>query len=512
MANPDVERSISVPWGYLLVFLAGLWPFSGFAGHNVSESLDYLRLGISFAGFLALALAVYWVTLRLVRRDRHGGVSAALAAGILVFFSYHWFDGTVKAFGFAQARYALSAWGIALGLAAAAGWIAGQRRNALPVLAAVVGGMAAIPLASVIWTALMTAPAPEAATGKTPGTHAGTRKPLQSVYFIVPDAYSRADRLMAMFGHDNSGFLKQLADRGFTVADGALANFPVSTVSISSMLDMRYPEEVKKGTPATNQIYSTRIAGYNRAVREFKSMGYRYVHAAGGDWGGSLCRGAEDLCLRGERHAKGFAISQQEAALVAMTPLEIVLRAAGIELLLQQNHTQSRFRANLNRIGKGPNFVFYHLMDAHGAPFDTECRYIRESSRLKAAASGSMRDVHAHTIKCTNRHLIKTIDAILSREPDAIVILQSDHGLGGPDWHRRVFKNFSREDFLNRYGILSAVRVPEGCRSYFAPDRTAINTLPAVLGCLKGTKPGFLPDRVYLMNYKDERVEIWREK
>ena len=103
------------------------------------------------------------------------------------------------------------------------------------------------------------------------------------------------------------------------------------------------------------------------------------------------------------------------------------------------------------------------------------------------------------------------IDAILAGDRTAIIVLQSDHGVGSPGWNKRIHGKITRAEFLNRFGILSALRLPRACRDQIEQGKTAINTFPIVFGCLDGGAPKLLPNRSYLMNYAVDKVRVWRD-
>ena len=60
------------------------------------------------------------------------------------------------------------------------------------------------------------------------------------IYYIITDEYARADVLEEFYDHDNSGFLDQLRERGFYVAEQSFSNYALTFLSLASSLDMRY--------------------------------------------------------------------------------------------------------------------------------------------------------------------------------------------------------------------------------------------------------------------------------
>lgn len=63
---------------------------------------------------------------------------------------------------------------------------------------------------------------------------------LPDIYLILVDGHSRSDVLMDAYGLDNSGFVDQLEDLGFWVADCSTSNYPITYLSTASMFGLDY--------------------------------------------------------------------------------------------------------------------------------------------------------------------------------------------------------------------------------------------------------------------------------
>ena len=106
-----------------------------------------------------------------------------------------------------------------------------------------------------------------------------------NIYWIVLDAYTRADVLRDTFGYDNAPFLDQLRSRGFQVAEAASANYATTLPSLASALNWDHldPDPVR-AIPGKLAYYApliNRVRG-NRTVRVLGALGYhRTVHSSG---------------------------------------------------------------------------------------------------------------------------------------------------------------------------------------------------------------------------------------
>jgi hypothetical protein len=102
-------------------------------------------------------------------------------------------------------------------------------------------------------------------------------------------------------------------------------------------------------------------------------------------------------------------------------------------------------------------------------------------------------------IGCVNQEVLTLVDRILEREPDAIIIIQGDHGSGF--LHNWKSHEWPSDEFFERFSILNAIRLPERCRGMHYPGISPVNTFRLVFACLKGEDVEWLRDTSLLTNY-----------
>ena len=80
-------------------------------------------------------------------------------------------------------------------------------------------------------------------SGATPasGTRGAQAKNLPNVYYLIIDAYGRADALKDYAGFDNTSFVADLNGLGFQTLGNARSNYMKTHMSIPSTLSMNYP-------------------------------------------------------------------------------------------------------------------------------------------------------------------------------------------------------------------------------------------------------------------------------
>jgi hypothetical protein len=313
-----------------------------------------------------------------------------------------------------------------------------------------------------------------------------------NIWWFVLDGYGRGDVLRAEYpGADVDTFEDALQARGFHIADQAVANYSHTYLSIAATLQMDLL--VKEGDDIENRepFYSA-LQGDNRVVSTLRHWGYSYAHAPANGWEGSECSGLEDACVNAS------LLSEADVAVISMTPLKLLQRGTWSAA------TQS-YRTNPVEVVKSveayalpqPLFVFAHMLTPHPP-------YVRTAECAPQSSDGSWgtREDYAASVTCLNRLMIEAIDRILEADPDALILVQGDHGppheikMGDGDPH-----DWSARDIRRRLGVMSASRLPNDCA--MPADIHLVNTFRSVFDCLSEESVEPLAARNWIANYSD---------
>ena len=504
------------------IVLACAWPFVQFYNHNRAETDEWTAILVGFVITIGAALVGY-ALLRLLfpstPRTRHANLLVVLA---LMFFSFNAFDillRDVLAYpldeqGFVKPRYVLLLWLVCTLVAIAVAWWIAKGRRAWLVLTTVVGVALLMSLVQLTTSFLTEESAPATLAADTADVESGQDLAIRpNVYFFLLDAYSRHDTLDT-FGFDNRPFLDAMMDRGFVNIPDSHANYPKTFLSLGSTFTMDYLARPGENAVAPKTSYHVLLSGGNNTVRRFKQNGYRFLAAARST---SYCVGFEDICVRGDRDLGMVTIGELEINLLQMTPLLTVLKRIFPEQINFEDIFPEVVQASIMRDVYGtaaaqarPAFYFYHNMAAHGSQYNIGCDRVSLYSRpLTSVHSLEGMPAYLKTIECLNEKVIALTDGIIERDPNAVIIIQSDHGISLDEW--KDFEDWNEQDFRYRFGVLNLMRLPEACRSSTYPTMSPVNTFRLVFACLTKKSPELLPDESYWIDeLAAEDVVLWR--
>lgn len=278
-------------------------------------------------------------------------------------------------------------------------------------------------------------------------------EPAPDVYFIVLDAYGRADILQNLFGYDNSEFIYDLEDLGFYVVECSQSNYARTQLSIASTLNMDYIENL---VPVLNvdevryRISQFLLGSQVRTIFEelgYKTVafynGYPRVHWTDADY---YLKPEENSSLMMQLNSK---LTSFEVMFLNTTLFSVVIDSQedGEKISSDPSRREADIYMldTLTKIPQilGPKFIYAHLMLPH-PPFV----FGSDGEEVSISISGDgLNDVEEYQDEVnrvgyrdqliyTNSRVIPVLREIIDNSPTPpIIVLESDHGptgYGGP--------------------------------------------------------------------------------
>lgn len=327
------------------------------------------------------------------------------------------------------------------------------------------------------------------------------------VYYLILDAYARADFLMDTYQYDNSAFIRSLQERGFYVADCSNSNYDGTLSSVASSLNFEYldyynipDDELSGGTGK-----EVKQLANNRMMKELRPLGYQFVTTRGYSAFNDIR--SSDLYLNVvDDPARQYTLQRSQFArlFLSTTMLRILFEiytanpseyafipywfelSSDNEFLDSSTYWYNQTRYVFDQLETIPErdgdyFVYAHINAPHGPyVFDREgnFRYIEPTDNKK--------EYYVDTIIYLNERVLQLVDTLLSNSDQApIIVIQGDHGshivAGGYDKHK----------------ILNAYYLP-GSDFDLYETITPVNTFRIILNEYFGKQLDLLPDKLYV--------------
>jgi hypothetical protein len=326
---------------------------------------------------------------------------------------------------------------------------------------------------------------------------------LPNIYYIILDAYARQDILEDVYGYDNSEFLDFLMEQGFYVAEGSLANYAQTDLSLASSLNLGYFDD--KGSLAGSESADRRplesLIQENTVVRFLRGLGYTIV---------GVPSGYNPTSLRNsDIHPEmGRTWNELEIRLLCSTPIPWLAYRGGVfdpfathrqKILFALDHIADTAQL------PGPQFVFAHVLAPHGPfvfdengnPIDPQRPFdLRDGVEQDEMGRTLEEDILGYSAQLAfiNSKITSVLEALSAQSSrPTIVILQSDHG---PSWPLNLEEPGSAR-LRERMAILNAYLLPGDGLAGLYQEITPVNTFRLIFNQYLGTYLEMLEDRSY---------------
>ena len=338
--------------------------------------------------------------------------------------------------------------------------------------------------------------------------HPDIRDPntLPDIYYIVLDAYNRADLMRSQDNFDNSAFLDALADRGFYVPPAAVSNYPGTLLSLASSLNFTYLSEV--GVSSGSGI--PRILRSHAIGSALKAFGYLYVHLNSGFWFTNNMPGADQaidfypegpvvlepransgvsrLLSRRETSRQFIREFLRQTTMLApiLPPLPVTSKDNFDWRAPQRTLATFAYLEAVPRMPK-PTFTVAHILKPHGPYVFDQFGNMTFPWGWDDDHDPTVPGAYYGQVLYTNKLVLRLVDKIIAdSESPPVIIITADHAEHEP------------KRGLNRHKIFAAYHLPHGGNDLLYPSISSVNTFRVLLDYYFGLDLGLLDDNIYL--------------
>jgi hypothetical protein len=257
-----------------------------------------------------------------------------------------------------------------------------------------------------------------------------------NIYIVLLDGYPRRDTLMNDMGIDNGPFEEALADRGFDVYDDAHTDRRYTDLTLMTLLTGSTEGVPDDTVPASEVQWLIRRALSDAALP-------REAQAAGYEWD-IIDSPAGHVTFSAGHHIQHGGVNTFEDNMLAESIFGQVVKAAFPYLLTDS--LRAHFEQSVDSLVSladpdAHRLVLAHLFqphlpflwDAAGEPVPAPSFWPRENifaAQIETMGM-SLADYSAAMegdLATLNPKLLAMVDEIVTRDPDGVIVLFSDHG------------------------------------------------------------------------------------
>lgn len=303
------------------------------------------------------------------------------------------------------------------------------------------------------------------------------------IYYIILDRYAGFAALKEYYNYDNGEFFNYLIKRGFYVATESRCNYPSTTRSLVSSLNMKYLD-YKAAVSGDKTVLSRKIEDFE--VRRFlKTKKYEYMHI-GYIWGQKYKEVDTFRCM-----SIFFQTLLFETTMLKPFNETFFFRK------IMRARTLNAFKTFDKVVDiDGPKFVFAHLLLPH-PPYVFD-----RNGEMPANVEINRRSENENYVNqliFTTKKIEQTVDMILSRSKKLpVIILQADEGptLSESEDTDKWFLN--KKLLKKRTSILNAYYLPNVNNKVLYKSITPVNSFRLIFNLYFNTNYKMLSDKVYI--------------
>jgi len=317
------------------------------------------------------------------------------------------------------------------------------------------------------------------------------------VYYLIFDEYPRTDTLQEIFDYDNHEMINFLNNNGFYIAHDSHSNYPQTSLSLSSSLNMKQINYLQNelGKDSINNHPIFQLFDNNIVMQKFKIYGYKTIGFDNG-WGSDRLLSVADLTLcRSDLNLNSeFLIMLMRTSILNPVYVKLFDSDYREKVLCAFSELE-----NIPKRYDEPVFVFAHIFLPHHpyvfGPNGEEI--IPDSMSLKDEYTGS-KVGFLNQVKFADQKIVEVTEKILRKsEVPPIIIIQSDHGSQVEvDWN-----NPSKKDLRQRLSILNAYHLPNGGSDLLYPSITPVNSFRVIFNYYFNETTPLLEDQIFFSQY-----------
>ena len=314
------------------------------------------------------------------------------------------------------------------------------------------------------------------------------------IFYILADGLTSIKNLQDFHKFDTFKIERKLHNLGFEIAKNSYSSYNTTYLTLASIFSLDYMIDEK------SNVYSDRINFYPNMlmskipnlVKKLNNENYKFLLISN-SW--ARCNKSFKInCVYGSKNS-----------------LFNVMEDYSVTTFLSKSLVGQMYK--LSRDTLTNYFTNFKKFDPHNAikMFENEFEnnmtswkmlnkftfihhYIPHENRNSDCSIPKNKSIYSDSVKCVFLETFKIIKKILENFPNAIIVIQGDHGPSDNkyDWEAD-FNDLSIESVVHRMGIFNAIKLPEYYKKNFNNSIGNVETINLVIDCIKLKKNFFVP-------------------
>lgn len=323
------------------------------------------------------------------------------------------------------------------------------------------------------------------------------------IYYIILDGYGDHEAVTDLCGIESYLLATRLSDLGFHVVSDARTNYNQTRFSISSALNFSYIQDLRSAADVSGDdtAFPILLINQNMLFQYLRQVGYKTI----------TFRTPYDQI---NVHSSDFYLSPP---FYPSPFIEVLVNNTFLSLFFWKPqytwHTQG-IKKILDEIDhfqqEKPIFVYAHLLIPH-PPFVFNSdgknkipnkKYdLRDNNKfIELDTRQTYIDGYCDQVSFINDRIYTIVSQLIFDSPDAVIIIQGDHGPGADFFE----DDYEKSDLNQRFHILNAIYFPDRDYSSLNSGITPVNSFRVILNKFFGSHLSILENKSYYSKFSEE--------
>lgn len=304
-----------------------------------------------------------------------------------------------------------------------------------------------------------------------------------NIFYIVPDGLASPKILKNYADIDYSVSIKNFETKGFSVSYHNYSSYNSTHLSLAALFEMDYPlTEKSQEYKETSNFYPNIRERKPKLTHYLKANNYKFVIIPP-LWGGCP-KAKEYICLM-PSYDSYLASLYQDYSIRMMFENSLIgsifKRYFKLKDMDDSGKTAlNHMKANPKFWSEGGLFTMIHMFIPHTPYREENCSF---ADRYPVPS----KEGYKSSVYCAFNRIHELTDFIIKNDPNASIVIQSDHGLYSKIIHKN--KNFIDISYLSIDHRLASFAAVRGCGSKESVKLNQANIVKYTVECLVGRKP-----------------------
>ena len=265
------------------------------------------------------------------------------------------------------------------------------------------------------------------------------KKDYRDVYHIILDEHASMAALQQYLNYNNSKFDNSLQNMGFFIPEESFSNYLPSAISIPSILNMDYTDYDFQWGQKEESVLLDKMMSNNVVTKIFEKNGYEIIYFYNELDMKPTIDSSNELCNNSIGGAQFLTFILDNTPIIFVKNL---IDPGNYAEIAENRLCVFNELKSLDKKFSHPMFVYAHILSPHSPyVFSSDGNIVPYKKPIPLDELDSL---YLSQLEYIDSLVLELVEVLLAKEPQPIIIIQSDHGKDGDlDTNKGIRQSFS---------------------------------------------------------------------